>query len=50
VQINSLGKNRKNKNIITPEMSILTNKLERNLIKIARIVPPEALADPEHVK
>lgn len=31
-------------------MSLLTNKLERNLIRIARLVPPEALADPSHVK
>jgi hypothetical protein len=40
---------RKNKNIITPRMSLLVNKMERNLIKIAREVPPEALADPPHV-
>jgi hypothetical protein len=30
-------------------MSLLINRLERNLIRIAKIVPPEALSDPEHV-
>ena len=31
-------------------MSLLTNKLERNLIRISRLVPPANLADPKHVK
>jgi len=30
-------------------MSILINRIERNIIKIAKITPPECLADPEHV-
>ena len=40
---------RKNKNMISPRMSLLINRMERNLIKIARQVPPEALAEPRHV-
>lgn len=40
---------RKNKNIITPKMSLLINSIERNIIRIARMANPEALADPAHV-
>lgn len=43
------GRYRRNKNIVTPKMSILINRIERNIIKIARLTPPESLADPEHV-
>jgi len=43
------GKYRKNKNIITPRMSLLINRMERNLIQIARQLPPEAMVDPAHV-
>jgi hypothetical protein len=50
IEINNVSKIRKNKNIITPQMSLLTNKLERNLIRIARIVPPQNLAEGKHVK
>ena len=43
------SKYRKNKNIVTPKMSLLINRIERNLLRITREVPPEALADPSHV-
>lgn len=43
------GKYRKNKNIVTPRMSLLINRLERNIIQIARQLPPEAIVDPVHV-
>ena len=43
------GKYRKYKNMLTPRMSFLINHLERNIIKIAKEVSPEALSDPEHV-
>ena len=31
------------------KLSMLVNQLERNIIKIVRNVPPEAMADPKHV-
>jgi hypothetical protein len=43
------AKYRKNKNIISPKMSLLINSIERNIIKIARMTTPDSLADPVHV-
>jgi hypothetical protein len=40
---------RKNKNMVSPKMSMLINAIERNIIKIARLTTPENLADPAHV-
>jgi hypothetical protein len=40
------AKYRKNKNVVSAKMSILINRIERNIIKIAKLTPPEALADP----
>lgn len=42
-------KYRKNKNIINSRLSLLINKLERNLIQIAKDSVPLSLADPQHV-
>jgi hypothetical protein len=50
VEINNAAKTRKNKNIISPQISLLTSKLERNLIRIARLLPPENLVVPKHVQ
>jgi hypothetical protein len=50
IEIKIAAKYRKSKNIISPKLSLLTNKLERNLVRIAKLAPPEALADPNHVK
>ena len=50
IEIKIAAKYRKSKNIISPKLSLLTNKLERNLVRIAKLTPPEALADPNHVK
>jgi hypothetical protein len=44
------AKYRKNKNVISPKMSLLINSIERNIIKIARLTTPESLADPGHVQ
>ncbi len=44
------AKYRKNKNIISPKMSLLINTIERNIVKIARLTAPENLADPVHVQ
>lgn len=41
---------RKNKNVISPKMSLLINSIERNIIKIARMATPDSLADPAHVQ
>ncbi len=43
------SKYRKNKNVINSRLSLLINRLERNLIKISRETLPFSLADPEHV-
>ena len=49
-EINMEGKMRKNKNLINTRLALLIQKFERNLIRIGKIVPPECLGDPDHIK
>ena len=36
--------------MVNTRLAILIHQLEKNLIKIGKIVPPECLGDPEHIK
>ena len=39
---------RKNKNIMNHKLTVLINRLERNLIRAAKELPPECIGDPHH--
>lgn len=43
------GKTRRNKNILNSKMCILIHRLERNLIRMAKGLPPECVGDPHHI-
>ena len=43
------SKCRRNKNMIHPRLSIMIHKLEKNLIRLAKLSAPQCLADQPHV-
>ena len=49
-QVAAEGRYRRDKNTISPKMMVLLGRIERNIIRMAKQLPPEALVDTQHVR